>query len=373
MLLTEQFRNISKETSLVNDSATYQSPSGVVHDWTTRVTKTITLPEALLVYIGWSSHADNGQGATRVLVDGVPFLSSGHQASYSTLWREGFIMLAAGTHTLDFQTAMWSGGTGFWESVSGIIVGAFSFTDLDTHSYDSGGVNAPANATTTVLNQTFTTPPARKLAVGTVRKYTVLVFFHFTNEDVNIGRCDSVKSPGESDDSLKLNWKLFWAATQTAWTDKNPDWDPDSSSNITYGVGAFARVTTTADPNSQLNLVVKVANTQSVNKTVHCRVQVTVCPWIIPNATVVPVNLDFPQGSTLYAVLEPLTADPTKTIKLGKVRGRSFGDADDFYSTATGTGILSWSYTFDTVYVANCQLNIAGDGACISILAVDVR
>jgi hypothetical protein len=83
--------------------------------------------------------------------------------------------------------------------------------------------------------------------------------------------------------------------------------------------------------------------------------------------------MDFPQGSTMYVVLEPLNLNPTKNLKLGRVRGVSFGDSTDFYSTSSGTGIQSWNYTFETVEVSNCLLNISGEGGCISILAVDVR
>ena len=98
-----------------------------------------------------------------------------------------------------------------------------------------------------------------------------------------------------------------------------------------------------------------------------------ICPWIIPNSEDEPVELDFPDGSTIYIILEPLNSDPTKTIKLGKKRFVSFGDSTDYYSTASGTGILSWNYTFELVPVKNCILKIGGYGGCISVVGVDVR
>ncbi|MEM3581526.1 MAG: hypothetical protein QXQ64_09785, partial [Candidatus Bathyarchaeia archaeon] len=99
----------------------------------------------------------------------------------------------------------------------------------------------------------------------------------------------------------------------------------------------------------------------------------TFCPWILGTSEHQPIQLDFPQGSTLYLVLEPLWGNPTKTVKLGKKRAFSFGDATDYYSTASGTDILAWNYTFETVEVGQAVLLIGGYGGCISIIGVDVR
>jgi hypothetical protein len=96
------------------------------------------------------------------------------------------------------------------------------------------------------------------------------------------------------------------------------------------------------------------------------------CPWILIDSHQ-PLTLDFPQGSTLYLVMEPLTADATKTVKLGWPRFISFGDSTDYYSTASGTGILPWNYTFESVEVKNVGLFVGGYGGCISVIAVDVR
>jgi hypothetical protein len=96
-------------------------------------------------------------------------------------------------------------------------------------------------------------------------------------------------------------------------------------------------------------------------------------PWILSNVDTQVLNLNFPQGSTLYHVLEPLWLDPTKALKIGQKRAVSFGDSTDYYYTASGTGILNASYTFESVSVSNCVLVVSGYGGCISIIAVDVR
>jgi hypothetical protein len=197
----------------------------------------------------------------------------------------------------------------------------------------------------------------------------VLIYVYLTNTSE---RSNSPKNTSESDDTSKLNWKLFWGASQTSWTDRANDWGT-TTDNGSYGVGAYARYSVAFDPATQYNLIIKVSNTIASSRTVRAYVKVIICPWIIANSEYNPVDMDFPQGSTMYVVLEPLNLNPTKNLKLGRVRGVSFGDSTDYYSTISGTGIQSWSYTFETVEVSNCLLNISGEGGCISILAVDIR
>ncbi|MEM1530477.1 MAG: hypothetical protein QXI05_02955, partial [Candidatus Bathyarchaeia archaeon] len=59
------------------------------------------------------------------------------------------------------------------------------------------------------------------------------------------------------------------------------------------------------------------------------------------------------------------------TIQLGGARAWDLGY--NYYNTASGTGILYWNYTFESVEVGQCVLLVSGNGGCISIIAVDVR
>jgi hypothetical protein len=142
----------------------------------------------------------------------------------------------------------------------------------------------------------------------------------------------------------------------------------------------FAYNSPRGEPAVAFAVVVVLCGTQHTisisqsNANTTCYVSIVACPWILPyNTTIQPLTLNFPQGSTLYIVMEPLWQDPTKTLKLGKTRAVSFGDSTDYYSTASGTGIVSWNYTFESVNVASCSLFVGGYGGCISIIAVDVR
>ncbi|MEM3646566.1 MAG: hypothetical protein QW334_00275 [Thermofilum sp.] len=96
-------------------------------------------------------------------------------------------------------------------------------------------------------------------------------------------------------------------------------------------------------------------------------------PWFTHASDGETVSLSFPQGSTLYVVTEPLFANPTKSIKIGKKRIASFGDAVDYFYTASGVDRLTAAYTFEVVEVEKSQLFLSGLGGCVSIIGVDVR
>jgi hypothetical protein len=109
----------------------------------------------------------------------------------------------------------------------------------------------------------------------------------------------------------------------------------------------------------------------NANTVVH--ISVFACPWLLAGIDNEPMTLDFREGSTLYLVLEPLNADNTKTSEIGKVRAVSYGDTTDFYSTASGTGILSHSYTFELVKVSSVSVVVSGLGGCVSMVGLDEK
>jgi len=127
------------------------------------------------------------------------------------------------------------------------------------------------------------------------------------------------------------------------------------------------------DPNVQVNLKLKVYNDTVSDRNCRAYVDIILCPWILSDVDYEPVSLDFPQGSTLYVVLEPLGQNPTKYARVGKQRFMSFGDATDYYKSVSGIGILSLDYTFETVEVINSILHVKGLGGCVSMIGVDIR
>ena len=194
-------------------------------------------------------------------------------------------------------------------------------------------------------------------------------YIHCTNTSE---RSNIPLNNGESNVTSRVNWKLYVNGSQVTYTSRYEDYS-SATGDGSYGIGAFAYYKAPVDAGSSLTIRVDVYNAIATSRTCRVYVNVVLCPWIIPPTAYEPMTLDFPQGSTLYIVTEPLIADPTKNSKIGKTRAVSFGDSSDYYSTASGTGILTHSYTFETVQVDECILSIDGNGACVSIIAVDLR
>jgi hypothetical protein len=162
-------------------------------------------------------------------------------------------------------------------------------------------------------------------------------------------------------DSLTNGVSLSIEGSQVDWTNRNQD--TSSSEN------AWAEYFGWDGAAEDISIVITKDNGSTV---VH--ISVILCPWILPPDTdFEPIDLDFPQGSTIYLMLEPLTENPTKNSKIGKERAISFGDTTDYYSTASGTGILKHTYTFEEVKNGAVLLVTYGKGACISSIGVDMR
>ncbi|MCP8320232.1 MAG: hypothetical protein H3Z52_04720 [archaeon] len=373
MLFSEQVRIIAdEENNILNDTTTYSITA--VCDWTTKVTKVITLTKEKIVYAKIRSVTGTGSlSAGRILLDGVPLIATGAAGGGADVTREVFVILPAGSYTFEFQISMYKYSAAC--SIQLCHISAFNFSDKSKQAYDSGYISCPATSTTTLIDQNFTTPSARKLAVGSIKKYVALIF---VNAERQAYRASKIKNPGESDTANFFNWKILINDIQESWTARQDDYYTGSDgTNPTYEAGSYGLLIKILDPNTTYNLKLKNYNGYASAYNGRVTVRIVICPWIFTNIEYEPVALDFPQGSTLYVITEPLTENPTKSTKIGKKRFVSFGDTTDYYSTASGTGILSHTYTFEIIEVANSLLLVseatALNYACISVIAVDVR
>jgi hypothetical protein len=246
----------------------------------------------------------------------------------------GIVKLASGNYTVNIIGKTLTNTN---VSVNSVQIGILAFSDVASVNYAQYSASLQVNV------------PARKTCVGTLNQTTIIIHLvAVTPEDVtNI--------------STNTNYvKILVDNVEPAYA---------SVYNSPKGEPAVAIAAVVASCGTQHTISISQSNTNTT-----CYVSIVACPWILPyNTTIQPLTLNFPQGSTLYIVMEPLWQDPTKTLKLGKTRAVSFGDSTDYYSTASGTGVLSWNYTFESVNVANCVLLVGGYGGCISIIAVDVR
>jgi len=367
MLLSEQIRMVRDEEVLYTSGALDDTggPS-----WVTKATKQITLSSTKIVYVKFTTAFVSGDSAFRahgrVLLDSVPLLSAGYVGNGESVTRDIFLVLSAGTYQFDFQGCN-TGSAGTWR-LTDIKIATLNFPDKQRNSWDSGSVSCPTGSTTTVLNQNFTVPATRKLAVGQVKKYVCIIKVCAIGER----RQSFMKNPGEANETGRLSWRILLDDTEQSWTERKED-RGGSDSNDSYGRGAYGCLVKVLDPDTTYNLKINVYNDYGSTLNNQVTVDIILCPWILADVDYEPVTLDFPQGSTLYVTLEPLNQDPTKYARVGKQRFVSFGDATDYYSSQNGTGILAFDYTFETVEVVNSILHVKGYGGCVSIIGVDVR
>ena len=359
MLLSEQFRMVRVEVVLATGATSWDTVAG----WKDQKTVNITFTATKIVYVWMKTDTGGDDGIGRALLDSVPLVSTGFFSG--VIEREVFVVLPAGSYTIKFQTAKIS-GVGAGIRLQDTKVALLNFPDKQRNNWDSGTVVVPVNTEVIILNQNFTAPATRKLAVGSIKKYVcvVTVFAHTDSYAIN-----KMLNPGEANVDNWDNWRIFLDDVQVSWTERNDD-KLVSDHNAPGGHGRYAIA---LDPNVQVNLKLKVYNDTVSDRNCRAYVDIILCPWILSDVDYEPVSLDFPQGSTLYVVLEPLGQNPTKYARVGKQRFMSFGDATDYYKSVSGIGILSLDYTFETVEVINSILHVKGLGGCVSMIGVDIR
>jgi hypothetical protein len=373
VLLAEQERLYADELQLVSDGSQYTVTGPV--DWTTMKSFNIILPKQLIMMVR-ASFAGNGSYNARITVDGVPIYclgginGSGWGSALNT--PDIYVLLTSGAHTVSFDGSSWTSSS--WAGVQTIFIGQLNFKDtIGGGPWNSGSV-ALTGGTQTILNQNIAIPASRALPVGTIINYSFFIFVTAKDTYSSPSRKAHFKNVGDSDDSTKLNVKLFINDSQVNFTSKNNDDAEGNTSNPTYGRGGIGYYISTVTPNQTLNLKVKITqNTTPDNAQVT--MFVLLCPWITPAQDYQPVDLAFPQGSTFYAWLEPLYNNSTSfASKIGMKRFKSFGDSTDYYSVLSGTGILQHSYMLDVVDFDSATWVVSSTTiVCISYLAVDVR
>jgi hypothetical protein len=350
---------VREEEVLATGATSWDTVTG----WKDKKTVNITLTATKIVYVWMKTDTGGDDGIGRALLDGVPLVSTGFFSG--VIEREVFVVLSAGSYTIKFQTAKIS-GVGAGIRLQDTKVALLNFPDKQRNNFDSGSVAIPAATESTVLDQDFTTPATRKLAVGSIKKYVCIVTVYAFTESYAINR---MQNPGEADVANWTNWKIFLDDAQKTWTERNAD-KLVSDHNAP---GGYGRYVISLDPSTEYNLKLKAYNGCASSRNCRAYVDIILCPWILSDVDYEPVGLDFPQGSTLYVVLEPLGQNPTKYARVGKQRFMSFGDTTDYYASSSGTGILSFDYTFETVEVVNSILHVKGLGGCVSIIGVDAR
>lgn len=375
MLFFEQVRQIQKEKVLYENTASQIASVNAVCDWTEEYSKTVTLDEDSLVYVKWSTGFTTSDmaGASMLKVDDVPVTGSGYLDSGSSKVRHVYLKLTAGSHTFKWYLSLFDAGSSSGIlAIGNIKIAVLDFSNKWEGTYSATSVSIPQASWTTVLSTSISTPLATAVTpLGNLKNKTVLILLWVENSvPYRRNKFDSGAQVSGVTWNLKINGS---SVNPTDYTEKYEDFG-DNTSNNSYGNGSSALHVIAVKCNTTLNLELEAYQSSWADGiTVNAYMRVLVCPWIIPPGEYEPITLDFPGGSTVYVVLEPTHTNPTKTVKIGKKRFVSFGDADDYYVKSEGTDILQFNYTFELLPVSNVSLIVEGWGGCISIIGVDVR
>lgn len=331
MLLTEMVRQISEEENLIDDATEY-TRSGA--SWATLHSYgNITIPTGL---IAWACRFNipSGTAYWRIKV-GSHYI---YGAKLDSTWLElsGIAWVGEGTH----EVLVESYGAAV-HKVLNFKFGKAKFTDT-------------FGETLGVYSSTITKQVSnRNIPVGPL------------NESVFAVWCWAYTPGGQTNfenigDSLTNGVSLEVDGALVDWDYRQQDVDSVESAAAYH----YAELSVGSDHTFE---IIK----DNANTVVH--ICIIACPWILSSDTHKPVTLDFPQGSTLYLVMEPLSENPTKYVKIGKKRSVSFGDSTNFYSTAEGADIKSHNYTFENIDEGEIEFTVKGWGGCISIIGVDIK
>ena len=334
MVYTEQVRQLASEQNLINDATVYTRNNaawGTIHEY-----GNITLTEDSLVVFKFTIGLT--QSAYRLKI-GSYYVYGCYLAGTYT----GLAVVTAGTHMVKMEQKNVGADTG---NISAFQLGKAKFSDTQKSSVAAYSV--PISLTVAQRS-----PPS---FFGTLKNavWAIRVWAYTPGAQTNFENVGDVLVNGVA---VAFD---FFDGDQIDWTVRIQD----TGSNET----AYAYSYQSKSVGIPHCITISKRNPATV---VH--ISMFACPWLLAGINNEPMTLNFSQGSTLYLVLEPLNADPTKNSYIGKVRAVSYGDTTDFYTTASGTGILLHSYTFELVDPTSVLVTVNGLGGCISLVGLDER
>jgi len=338
MLFSEQVRLLESEERLINDATEYGAASTswvAIHNY-----GNITLTEDGLVVFTYDLHSVNsGSIAYARLKIGSYYVHGARVYGTLNTTFHGLAWLGAGTYAVIIEVR--TDGETYQAHVSNFQLGKAKFSDSVGH------------ALAVCSSQISKTVGSRKLAVGPLKNAVFCVHvFAYTPNAVTY-----FENPGQN---YTNGVRVSVDSVQVAWSERYQD--EDSKEN---GYAKCYHPVTVGGTHA-----IDIAK-DNANTVVH--ISIACSPWLLSDRLYEPVTADFTQSSTFYAVLEPLSGNVTKGVKVGKTRAASFGDSTDYYSSSSGTGILSYSYTFEKIEIGKVGIFLSGLGGCVSVIGVDVR
>ena len=383
-LLTETLRNVKTETQQLDLTGNLGlTTDNTEADYAAAKTETFTPATAGIYCSKFTCYAINSFGGEnfatfRIKVDGVPVWSGSISfANAAVNFDEGILFyLDATSHTIVYEIShvKWSGSgtSNIW--FQNIKLGYVNISDTTHETNNDSGSTAVATVTEdTITTVTPTIPATRTTPVGDIRKYTVVISCY---AEIVAERATVFKSIGDSNEADRANIKITVDGTQIDWdlrVTNNLEDDTFIGTNNTYGEGTFNRATFNVNPGDTPVIDIDCYNGFSGSKNVRIIVNITYSPWIVGTLSE-PGDFDFPQGSTLYVVLEPLYRNlATQFVGVGNERCVEFDTTNNYFSSSTGVDRIEFSYKFDSADAVTTLLKATGIGAVITMIGVDVR
>jgi hypothetical protein len=332
VLLVEQTRVLANESNLIDDDTDYSCPiSGwaTAHDY-----GNISLFAELNLVVFYIKTSAGGPQASLRLKIGSYYVWGKNDVPAGTY--TGIACLPSGTYDV------------LLESATGVTFTIDRFQIGKAVLLDRAGKGLAAYASTITLR----IPVRNALPVGVLKNAVFAV------------RCWAYTPAAQTNfenlgDSLTNGVSLAVGGAQVNWTERNQDTGSIGNASATYyGSLSVADSHTFAITKDNANTVVHIS--------------IYASPWLLAAADNEPVTLDFAQNNTLYVTLEPLDGNPIKHVKIGKKRAVSYGDTTDYYNTDPNTtGIIKFSYTYQTEKPNATSLVVTGLSGCISQIGVD--
>lgn len=383
MLYQEKLRNLDDEALLIDYITLEYSHAGAMYDYDDSLgQQTLTLAEDTDVVISVVFWGSNCHGCGFIEVDGDDVASTGTQAFTATevplRWMG---RLAAGVHTIHFPVSIfYNSASPYNVKFSKIRIGKVSIQDTTPVLVSDSFTAAHGVTDGDAYYITITAPAARTLAYGTMKKYMLFGQLNLrVNHDSRQIEFLDVGEAATGGIAAQIHYAEGASAPAVNvglrnWGTHHDSYNATSSgTNPTYEGGANAWFFIPVECGQQITLAIQTTNTLAADKTVLLRMSYMFSPWIAGNYECECVAFDKATlQSTVHAVIEPLLADASgKYIKIGHEKVTDLSPY--YYASSTGTGIISASFTFDTIVPDCSSLFTYGEGAVVSFVAMDVR
>jgi len=347
MLLSECERDWSNEATLIEDRTVYTRSNaawGTLHSY-----GNINLASAGIVVIAFKARSDRARAKVRVSIAAEYVIGSGTlEVGGTEVYTEYYCIcyVDSGAKAVLVESCSVDTTTGLPNVfVKDFILGTVDLNDVDAEILYSGTAIKTMNVAT------------RSSFYGSISKVVL---------GINV----MAYTTGPAQASMENIGEALTNGVQVLVDGNQVDWHYRNQDNQTpYGAAqGIAHVTVTAGANHTVQITRDNANTV-------LWVSIVASPWLLGgdiSEAHCPITMSFPQGSTLYVIIQPMSGLQNIGVGFGMKLACTHDD-DDFFSHTVDTGCQTLSYTIDAQTISTMKFTAYGVTGCISYIGVDIR